>query len=347
MARALKLLRLGLTAAAMLPAAATVLQDRCFAATRPNPAATDQSKKVPKPHQVHARGGPVAQSKTALVALGTAPFPYDGKVGASDHPFLDVEFEGRMGHSSHSGHILWADEKFNDNRVLLHIPKGFDARKPGLIVVYFHGHGATLERDVLQRQRVPDQVTGSGANVVLVAPQFAVDAADSSVGKFWKPGAFAQFLGEAGKELAKLHGDKHSVRAFASMPVVFVAYSGGYAPAAWCATQGGLKKRLRGVVLLDALYGEMDKFVAWIQGDRSAFFVSAFLGSTQDNNVSLERILSERNVAYSTDLGPQLQKGSISIIQGGYNVSHRDLVTHAWVDYPIRDLLLRLKGYMR
>lgn len=346
-----RLLDLAFAATALLLAAAAPVQtDPALAAARPSAAADDATKRVPKPHQVQARSGPLKQSKTGLVALATAPFPYEGNVAASDRPFLDVDFEGRKGHSTHSGRILWADEIFNDNRTLLHIPKGFDVRKPGLIVVFFHGHGATLERDVLRRQQVPAQVTQSGANVVLVAPQFAVDASDSSVGKFWKPAGFTQFLGDAAKELAKMHGDKRSVRAFASMPVVIVAYSGGFAPAAWCATQGGLKKRLRGIVLLDALYGEMDKFVSWIQGDRSAFFVSAYLGSTQDNNASLERILNERNVAYTTDLAPQLQKGSVAIIPGGpegINVSHRDLVTHAWVDYPIRDLLVRLKAYMR
>ena len=73
--------------------------------------------------------------------------------------------------------------------------------------MFFHGNGATLTRDVRNRQQVPRQIVESGLNAVLVAPQFAVDAADSSAGRFWEPGVFAQFLSEAADQLARLHGD--------------------------------------------------------------------------------------------------------------------------------------------
>ena len=47
-----------------------------------------------------------------------------------------------------------------------------------MIVVFFHGNGATLERDVRDRQMVPQQISDSGVNAVLLAPQMAVDAAE-------------------------------------------------------------------------------------------------------------------------------------------------------------------------
>ena len=70
------------------------------------------------------------------------------------------------------------------------------------MVVFFHGHGANLARDVRDRQQVPAQITAAGTNAVLVAPQFAVDAADSSAGKFWEPNGFRRFLDEAAVKLA-------------------------------------------------------------------------------------------------------------------------------------------------
>ena len=63
--------------------------------------------------------------------------------------------------------------------------RGFDPKRPAVMVVFFHGHGANLAQDVYDRQQVPAQITAAGVNAVLVAPQFAVDAADSSAGKFW------------------------------------------------------------------------------------------------------------------------------------------------------------------
>ena len=63
-----------------------------------------------------------------------------------------------------------------------------------------------LERDVHRRQQVPRQVAESGLNAVLVAPQLAVDAADSSAGRFYDAGAFRRFVEEAAVRLARLHG---------------------------------------------------------------------------------------------------------------------------------------------
>jgi hypothetical protein len=312
------------------------------------PAVKGPADTVPSPHSVQSRSGPLKQAKTSIVEFQTAPFPYRGTPPGSVTPFLNVEQQGRRGHSTPFGRVYWEDETYSDRHVLLHLPKGFDARRPSIMIVYFHGHGATLERDVLNRQEVAAQIANSGVNAVLVAPQLAVDAADSSAGKFWEPGAFGRFVGEAAEQLAKLHGDRRSVRTFASIPVVIVAYSGGYLPAAWCATQGGLKKRLRGVVLLDALYGELDKFAAWIENDRSAFFVSAYLDSTREKNAELAQILTARNVGFSTELEKKLGRGNVVIVAGGgEEVKHRDLVTRAWVDRPLADLLKRLTGFLR
>jgi len=338
LSRRASLAAIGLAAAVVLPAIALAKA----------PAAGDAAPLVaPKPQPVQSRSAPLAKARTALVPFQTAPFPYRGATPGTGAPFLDVDQNGRRGHTTPYGRLYWEDETYSDNRVLLHLPKGFDARRPSLMLVFFHGHGATLERDVLRRQRVADQISRSGANVVLIAPQFAVDAADSSAGRFWEPGAFGRFMGEAAEALAKMHGDRKTVRTFASAPVIFVAYSGGYLAAASCAINGGINKRLRGVVLLDALYGELGKFASWIENDRSAFFVSAYLGSTREKNSELAGILSARDIDYATALDRPLHQGDVALLSGGENVTHRSFVTQAWVDNPIEDLLRRLPGYRR
>ena len=140
---------------------------------------------------------------TTLVSMKSSAFPYFG-----NNPAL----RGRRSSTSprqpprpprHNGRVYWQDETYNDNRVLVHIPENFDVHKPGVIVVFFHGNGATLERDVRDRQLVPQQISDSGVNAVLLAPQFAVDAADSSAGKFWQPGGFKRFMDELAGHLAQ------------------------------------------------------------------------------------------------------------------------------------------------
>ena len=143
-----------------------------------SPAQPRDRNPVPQPHQVQTRSGPLKQAKTALIPFQTAPFPFRGNMPDSGEPFLNVSHEGRLGHTTPYGRTYWEDETYSDPRVLLHIPKGYDIRRPTLIVVFFHGHGATLERDVLARQKVTEQISRSGANAVLIAPQLAIDAAE-------------------------------------------------------------------------------------------------------------------------------------------------------------------------
>src|SRR4029079_14934523 len=97
-------------------------------------------------------------------------------------PFLNVNSNNRLGQASARGGVHWEDETYNDRHTLLFIPARFDIRRPAVIVVYFHGNQALLERDVSRRQEVPRQIAESGLNAVLVAPQFASDALDSSPG---------------------------------------------------------------------------------------------------------------------------------------------------------------------
>lgn len=295
---------------------------------------------VPAPQLTVTRAKPLRQARTALAEFDSAPFPYYGVVPRTGRPFQDVEDEERVGHRVRN-QILWEDQVFGDNRVLLHLPQGYDARRPGVMVVFFHGHGATLERDVLKRQQVAAQITASGVNAVLVAPQFAVDAADSSAGKFWEPGGFGRFVGEAAQKLAKLHGDKRTVRTFASMPIIIIGYSGGYHPTAWSLHMGGLTNRVRGIVLLDGLYGDFDKFVQWMARDRTAFFVSAYTGSTERNHDELRALLAERGIEVEDELPNRLKPGSV-VFLSATAVNHRDFVTRAWTDKPVADILRRL-----
>ena len=301
---------------------------------------------VPLPHRVHSRSGPIARARSKLVELQTAPFPYDGVVPKTQKPFLDVNENGRRGHRTPFGRVYWEDETYSDRQVLLHVPKGFDIRRPSMLIVYFHGHGAKLADDVYLRQQVPAQISTSGVNAVLVAPQLAVNAADSSPGKLWQPGGFARFIGEAAQQLAKLHGDPRSVKSFAEMPVVIVAYSGGYQAAAWSVHHGGLGKRLRGVVLFDALYGDLDIFADWVATQKSAFFISTYARSTEARNLQLQQILTEREIPFTTALAPRLQPGDVAFV-GATEAAHKDFLTQAWANDPLKDLLARLRGYSR
>jgi hypothetical protein len=281
---------------------------------------------------------------TTLVSMKSSAFPYFGNNPRSDSPFLNVSSGSRKGHRSYSGRVYWQDETYNDSRVLVHVPENFDVRKPGVIVVFFHGNGATLERDVRDRQLVPQQISDSGVNAVLLAPQMAVNAADSSAGKFWQPGGFKRFLDESNSHLARLSGDPKSAAAFANMPVVIVGYSGGFLPTAWSLEVGGATSRVRGVVLLDAVYGELDKFASWIENNRSGFFVSSYTRYTKRHDQELMTMLRDKGIRVRESMDGPLQPGSVAFVQTPDGVTHRDYVTQAWTQHPVKEVLVKMAG---
>ena len=291
---------------------------------------------------------PLAEAKTALVAFTSSPFPYGGVIPEKQVPFLDAVDGNRRGHTSGRAGVYWEDETYRDRSVLLSFPTSFDLRKPAVIVVFFHGNQATLARDVMARQQVVDQLAASGLNAVLVAPQFAYDAIDSSAGNFWRPGFFARFLKETAARLAKLYGPGATAAAFDRLPVIFVAYSGGYDAAGYALAVGGATRRVHGLVLLDALYGEEDKFVDWIaRYGKSAFFFSAYSLSSAAGNADAEESLKARRIDFRQSPPRHLAAGTITFLATDPAVVHDSFVTSAWVPLPLQWLLARVPGYPR
>jgi hypothetical protein len=318
--------------------AATLALAACGGAPRtPVPSLAAAPTEAPKFEQVDGANVVLAEFKNSA-------FPYHGPIPDPDdpsksRPFLDVDSDGRLGHSSTRNGVLWEDTTYNDRHVLL--APDFDPSSPGVMVVFFHGNQATLSRDVVDRQQTPRQLAQSHLNAVLVAPQLAYDALDSSAGNFWRPGGFAQFLDEAATKLAALYPGS-SRAAFRRMPVVIVAYSGGYLPAAYSLAHGGAGDRIRGVVLLDALYGEPDKFAQWIENESGrAFFVSAYSGSSKTENLEMRERLERDGVKTQTGVPDRLGPGTVAFIDAG-DVRHEDFVNLAWTGDPLADVLSRI-----
>jgi hypothetical protein len=334
--------------AAILISIATAPMDRSIITTVHAIEAQDVNVPLPRPRPITPVPRPRLSNflgKTDVMEFESAPFPYDGKNPSTGKPFFDVFYDGRFGRRGARGHVYWENETYTDPRVLLHIPKGFDIRKPAVMVVFFHGHGAKIDRDVRDRQQVAAQITRSEANAVIVAPQFAVDAADSAPGAFWEPGFFDEFLSEASEQLSIMLGQPRSVRTFFKMPIIFISYSGGFVPTAWAMRLGHIQDRLRGVVLMDSLYGETDRFRDWITSNRRGFFISGYLGSTRARNLELQRELSEKKIPYTTSLEGDIKPGSVVFMAGHPEDSHRDYVTQAWTVDPITDILDRLPEF--
>lgn len=307
--------------------------------TKPNKPAPNKPVKGPLP---------LAKEKLKLVALEQAPFPYRGKDPETGKPFHDVVQGARRGHTSARGGLYWERATYSDKRSLLYMPQGFDVTQPALIVVYFHGNQSELLRDVRDRQQVPRQLAESGMNAALIAPQFAVDALDSSAGRFWQKGQFARYIREATAQLSILHGDPRAHLALNKAPILLVAYSGGYHPAAYAASHGGLTKRLLGMFLLDAPFGDEAMIADWVATKKTdGIFVSTYSGAARGYNQLLRLLLKERGVKSRATLPIYFHPGTVALVDTGDDVNHMNFVTDAWTTDPLTSLLSRVRGFAR
>lgn len=282
--------------------------------------------------------------KTVLLNFKHSPFPFEGHDPDKDEPFFNVIENGRRGHNSPRGGVYWEDTTYSDNRVLLSLSPQFNLSRHPIIVVYFHGNQSLLDRDVIERQQLPQQLASAGINALLVAPQLARDALDSSAGHFSENGFFAKFLDETAEQVARWQNNKKYTSVLKKAPVVFVSYSGGYQAATYALERGGVNKRVVGVMMLDSLYDYEAQFADWIHANKkNSFFFSAYTKSTRDNNLLLQSLLKQRHITYKTQLPKSLTSGHIAFLDLGEEVDHDDLLSYAWTDQPLTSLLCRLK----
>lgn len=265
------------------------------------------------------------EAVTFVQSLHHAPFPYAGKHEDTDVDFFDaVDPEsGRRFHTNRQGDRMAEDEHYRDDRVLFHVPKDFDPRKSFAYILFFH----ELWTDVLTSVREHEltrQVDISKRNVILVAPQLARNAADSSPGKFFRENAFQRFMAEAAEVAASRLGWAHK-KAFDSAPILLTAFSGGYKSVAYILDRGGVQERVKGVFLMDALYDEVDKFEQWAVGwIRRAFLVSLTThGSCDENMKELRSRLALRWIHSKAGWPGRLGRGEVYHVR--VETPHRDV----------------------
>ena len=279
--------------------------------------------------------------QTTMRSFKYTPFPLNEEQAST---FFDVNEAGRRGHTSTRGGLLWEDITYSDNRVLMAISPEPDAKSYPIIVVYLHGNQAMLERDVLERQQVAAQIAAADINGFLLAPQFAVDALDSSPGNFAQKKYFSAFMKEASRQAGEWQNNRRLQHQLKYAPIILVAYSGGYLAAANILEHGGMNRRIKGVILLDALYGKEDVFARWLEvHHRNSFFFSTYTEPAKTSNEQLQHLLSENGIQFETTMPEFLGKKTIHFVPLDETVQHKDLLTQAWNNEPLADLLRKTK----
>src|SRR5215472_11283871 len=145
---------------------------------------------------------------------------------------------------------------YHDDTVIVFVPAHFRLwDDEGIsVLVHFHGHNTTADR-ALKAHELREQLADSQQNALLVVPQLAVMAADSSCGKLESPGGLARLLSEVVTATAREGRITLGDTAFSEdAPIGTVcvsAHSGGYHAAASVLRAGDVD--IREVYLFDAL----------------------------------------------------------------------------------------------
>jgi hypothetical protein len=255
-------------------------------------------------------------SGTFVAELEHAPYPYTGQYADNDIDFFDYVSpeSGERFHTNRYGVRYSEKSHYRDNRVLFHIPSHFDPQKPFFYLVFFHA----IDTDIFKSDRdyaLTRQLEASGSNAIFIMPQLAKDAADSSPGKFFRRNAFKAFMEEAATILAARLEAGHQ-RSLEDAPIVLSAFSGGYKAAAFVLDRGGVEERIAGVLLLDALYEDVDKFHKWIMENiQRSFFVSIYgQGTCATNSRELARLLNREESLDQPVWPDEISRGTITLI---------------------------------
>jgi hypothetical protein len=226
-------------------------------------------------------------------------------------------------------HAPFAGGGYRDDTVIVFVPSHyrFHDEEGVAMLTHMHGHTTTADRAMVSHQ-LREQVSDSKQNALLVVPQLAVMAADSSCGKLEAPGGLQRLLEEVipttAHEARSTLGETAFPRDAALGTVCVSAHSGGYHAAACALRAGGVD--VRETYLFDALYAEMDAFRDWVvarQGEnlhRRHKLVSYFTegGTTEANDRALRTQL-ERAGALCEE---ELEEGELS----RHDLSHAEAV---------------------
>jgi hypothetical protein len=270
--------------------------------------------------------------RSFLAALAGAPLFTFGRAAGAQARLTSLARDAR-------GTTLWLalehapfpapGAPYRDDTVIVFVPAHyrFHDEEGVAALVHFHGHNTTAERAIIAHE-LREQLADSKQNAILVVPQLAAMAPDSSCGKLESPGGLVRLLSEAVGTSAREGRISLGETTFPSDAplgsVCLSAHSGGYHAAADCLRGGGVD--VRETYLFDALYAEVDAFRDWVLARRGeplhgrhklvSYFTDA--GTTAANSALLRAQLERAGVLCEHEA----QEGELS----RRDLSHADAV---------------------
>jgi len=202
---------------------------------------------------------------------------------------------GRANGHLYDSILYTASAHYQDSSVLLIIPKHLIRTEKVDLVFWFHGWRNNIDT-AAEFYELTKQFIASNRNAVLVLAETARDAPDSYGGKLERPGEFRGLVYDvmhALKQNGFIPGRAEPAR------IVLAGHSGAFRVIAYILQNGEIP--VQEVLLFDALYSQVDKFLSWLNKDPSHHFVHWFTnqgGGTDEVSYQMMQLLKDNRTNY-------------------------------------------------
>ena len=177
------------------------------------------------------------------------------------------------------------------------------------MIFWFHGWGNNIDT-ALSEYGLSRQFADAAVNAVLVLPETARNAPDSYGGKLEQKNTFCSLVNDVLKKLAAMNVISNNARAG---NIILAGHSGAYRVIAFILANG--ETPVDQVFLFDALYGQTDKFLSWIQQSDKHRFINWYTnhgGGTDEVSIQFMKQLDDFKMPYQLVEEPAVDR---SIIQ--------------------------------
>ncbi|HNW58308.1 MAG TPA: class A beta-lactamase-related serine hydrolase [bacterium] len=187
------------------------------------------------------------------------------------------------------------DPHYIDSSAVIVIPEGFKPHQGAVdLIVHFHGWNND-DLGVLEQFHLPQQLAASHKNAILVLAQGPWHAQDSGGGKMEEEGGFRRMVEEI---LAVLRAERRIPGEAQLGKVIVSAHSGGYRPAIYAVSRGGLQKEISEVFLFDAFYALTEELIPWLKADKHHLLRSVYTEHLAGEHTAFKALLKENHLAW-------------------------------------------------
>jgi len=149
-------------------------------------------------------------------------------------------------------------EHYRDSSVIMFIPSYYTPKDSIDLVFYFHGWNNNIDTTIYKFNLL-EQFYSSSKNGILVLAETAVNSPDSYGGKLQEKDIFKNLVTDVFQKIEDVYGLQNMIG-----NITLAGHSGAWKVMSYILMNGGLSDRISAVYLFDALYGDVEKYIHWL-----------------------------------------------------------------------------------